>query len=463
MSTFSGLNTTSKALAAAQRAMEVTGQNIANANTTGYTRQRVELTSAAITETGRNARRDVPGSGVDVVGIDRVTDAFVDATRRQDVALSAEAGTASTIWTTVEGSLGEPGSGSLTSRLTDMYNSWGDLSNAQGSDAVTAARATVIARSQAVADTLSTVDGQLQGQWFGLKDQIGALAVEVNETAARIAELNTSIVSAKVQGSSANELMDKRDQFVSRLAELTGAHVVQRDLGTVDVYIGNATLVSGAIAETFSVTGAGVTFQQVKGGTGEQVGVQIGKTTVAPASGKLKALLEGVNSTLPGVARRLDEVATTIADQVNANYAGGTTPFFSATPADPSSRGPASSLKVLVTGTSDAEFQDSSAGSVDRASAKAIARLPETDGSPSKVWRGSVTAIATASQAAENRAAMAADVALKSDAARESVSGVSIDEEMTNLVAFQHAYAAAARVFTAIDEALDILINRTGA
>ncbi|WP_337062948.1 flagellar hook-associated protein FlgK [Kineococcus sp. G2] len=461
MSTFSGLNTTSKALAAAQRAMEVTGQNIANANTAGYTRQRVELSAVGTPETGLNARRNVPGGGVDVMGIDRVTNVFVDATRRQDIALSAEAQAASTVWTTVEGSLGEPGSNSLTTRLTDMYKSWGDLSNAQGSDAVTAARATVIARSQAVADTLGTVDGQLQTQWFGLKDQVGSLAEDVNSAATRVAELNTSILAANVQGASPNELMDQRDRLVTRLAELTGAHVVQRDHGVVDVYIGNSTLVAGAIAETFSVSNAGVTFQQVKGGQGQELGVQIGKTAVAPASGQLKALLEGVNSTVPGVANKLDEVATTIATQVNARYAGGTSPFFSATPADLSRSGPASSLKVLVTGTTDAEFRDSTAGTVDRASAKAIAKLPETDVSPSKTWRTSVVGIASASQAAESRAEMAADVALKSDAARESVSGVSIDEEMTNLVAFQHAYAAAARVFSAIDEALDVLINRT--
>lgn len=461
MSTFSGINLTSKALAAAQRSMEVTGQNIANANTPGYSRQRVDQTESVVGEGGIWARRNIAGDGVEITGISRATDAFVDARQRQDAATSAEQQATAKVWNDVETGLGEPGSASLTQRLTDTYKSWSDLGNAQGSDAVSSARTTVLSRSQAVVDTLKGLDESLTQQWGNLRDNASVLAEDASGTAARVAELNNTIRKALNTGSSANELLDQRDQAVNHLAELTGARVVQRDGGMVDVYVGNAAIVTGDRSETLSVRNPGLTLAQAKGAGAQALQLQVGATAVSPDSGTLRATLDAVNTTLPGVSGKYADTAQKIADEVNAVYnpagtAGGDFFAFDATKG-------AGGLSVLVAGTSDAQFADSTPGTVDRSIAKTLGQLPENPAkSPSTSWRSTVTSLASSSQAAESRADLAASVALKSSAAREAVSGVNLDEEMTNLVTFQNAYSAAARVLTAIDEALDTLINRTG-
>ncbi|NAZ83881.1 flagellar hook-associated protein FlgK [Kineococcus sp. R8] len=468
MSTFSGINLASRGLSAAQRGMEVTGQNIANANTPGYTRQRLDQTEATAATDGLwSSRKDVPGDGVEITGITRIADAFVDARKRQDAATAAEQRTASAVLTQVDTGLGEPGKGSLTQRLTDLYKSWGDLGTASGEDAAGPARTTVMARSAAVSDTLKSLDTSLQQQWGNLRDNTSILADDINGTAAHVAELNLAVRKAVNAGTSPNELMDQRDVYVNHLTDLTGARVTPGKDGTVDVYLGNAVLVSGVHAEKVTVAASAGTpatsveprylsLDQVKG-DGGKVFLKVGTLAVAPDSGTLKATLDAVNTALPTIAKQYDAAAASIAKSVNDIY----NPDLPHDPAKDFYRVPATaaSLTTVPTKGTDLAGRDSAPGTVDRSVAKALGQLPETAASPSRVWRDTVTSIASTAQAAESRAVLAGQVALKSDAAREAVSGVNMDEEMTNLVTFQHAYSASARVLSAINESLDTLIN----
>ncbi|WP_432507162.1 flagellar hook-associated protein FlgK [Kineococcus arenarius] len=450
MSTFSSINQASRALSAAQRGMETTGQNIANANTPGYSRQRVEQSAGVLAQTGQQVQRNTPGDGVQVTGIARVADALATATARQDSATAAEQKTASQVWAGIETALADTGTSGLSKDLADLSSAWNDLANA-GEDGLAAARSLVLSRTGSVVSTIRGMDEQLQSQYTGLTGQALSVASDVNQAAASVAKLNEAIRNTLAAGGSANELLDQREQHLSTLANATGARTVQRDGGVVDVYVGNAALVSGDRSSTLTIgvpDGASI---------GKEITVSVGGVPATPVSGTLKGLLDGANTTLPKQKDALDAFATTVATEVNSAVGTvGSVPLLTTEKLPLGRAGAAHNLRLTDTAGS---FKDSSDDTVDRAAAKAAVnglRDVATD------WRKEVTDIATSAQSAENRAALAEQVSLKSDAAREAVSGVNLDEEMTNLVAYQHAYSAAARVLTVIDEALSTLINAVG-
>ncbi|MEZ0493694.1 flagellar hook-associated protein FlgK [Kineococcus sp. TBRC 1896] len=465
MSTFSGINTASRALSAAQRGMEVTGQNIANVGTEGYSRQRVEQSASVLNQTGQFSQKFVPGDGVVVTGLSRVSDALATATARQDSAAAREQAAASTVWSGIESAIGDTGATGLSKSLADLSSSWSDLAAKSGNDGLAGAQALVITRSQGVAAELAGMDGQLEAQYAQLGLQAQTLASQANTIAANVATLNTSIRETLVNGASANELLDQRDQYLNQLADLTGARVVDRQDGTVDVLVGNASLVSGDLSHGLRVSTVASTTDRTPVGAGaERIGnqlvVTIGGQDAGPVTGSLKATLDGANKTLVDQQKGLDDFATKLASTVNTAYDGT---FFSSVAAGWTSGDPvkASQLQVSVT---TATFRDSTGtgtgtGSADRVYATAV---KNAFGDVKSAWRTNVTNLAASTQSASNRADLAAQVSLKSGAVRDGVSGVNLDEEMTNLVAYQHAYSAAARVLTSIDEALDTLINRTG-
>ncbi|WP_432545911.1 flagellar hook-associated protein FlgK [Kineococcus sp. SYSU DK004] len=450
MSTFSGINQASRALTAAQRAMEVTGQNIANANTPGYSRQRVDQVSSVVADTGQWARQNVPGDGVQITGISRVADALAAATARQDSATAAEQKTTAGVWTGIEGALGDTGGTGLSKDLADLSAAWNDLANAQGSQAADAAKALVLSRSQTVASTLNSMDSQLSAQFDGLVGQGQAVVDQANEAARRVADLNAVILRASSSGSIPNELLDQRDGYVNQLADLTGARVVQREHGVVDVYVGNGAIVSRDSVEPLRLDAPGG-FSLEGAKNGQRMTFTIAGTVVEPPAGQLKATLDGVNKTLREQSDRLDQLA---GDIVAAGNRGQNPAPLEVKPGATTAAGvrvvPAYDFRALVA---------SDSGSVNGAVA---AQVQKDLAAVTGTWRVFANDIASSTQSADNRATLAQQVSLKSSAAREAVSGVSIDEEMTNLVSYQHAYSAAARVLTAIDEALDRLINRTG-
>jgi flagellar hook-associated protein 1 FlgK len=250
--------------------------------------------------------------------------------------------------------------------------------------------------------------------------------------------------------------MDQRDQFLNQLSDLTGSRVVNRDNGTVDVFVGNATIVTGDFSYALNVTATDSTGAAVgKADIGNQLVATIGGQVAGPVAGSLKATLDGANKTLVDQKANLDTFANTLATKVNTAYGA---PFFknADTSAAAGAPIPASQLTLAVDTTT---FRDSTAttgaGSADRVYAKAVSTA-FTD--VKSTWRTNVTNLAASAQSASNRADLASQVSLKSAAVADGVSGVNLDEEMTNLVAYQHAYSAAAKVLTTMDEALDSLL-----
>lgn len=445
MGTFDGLSTGLSALYAQRRAVEVAGQNIANVNTEGYSRQRVGMVadSGPVTP-GIFSRYEGSGMGVRSVDIVRLRDQFLEARAQREQATAGYLSTMQTTMGRVELAVGEPSDTGIAAQLSDFWAGWDDVGL---NPADPAARAQLVERASTLTASIRQLDGALTALGDAATGELGALVADVNGIAKRIAELNGSIRSATAAGMSANELEDQRDLFVLQLAEQVGAGSRITDDGGIDVYIGSMALVRGTTTEALTLdVGSGP-------GTVRVAWADDGLTTTV--GGEASALLETVNVVVPGQRADVAAVSQALHDDVNAIHLtgfdqdgnpGGS--FFTMGPGG---------LEVAagILGSTRAIAASAVGGAVDGSIAQQLAGQVGPDG----VYREMVVRLGVTTQAVNRRVDVQDSIVRQVDAARESEAGVNIDEEMTNLVAFQHAYSAAARFVTVVDELVDTIIR----
>ena len=438
VSTFFGLQTTLRGLLAQQRAVDVTSHNVANANTEGYSRQEavLEPTAAFDIRTGAlvGGGGGQLGSGVDVTSFRRIRDQFLDLQyRAQNMGLGEWQTTAGTLGQ-VESGLNEPGDTSINARLGKFWSAWGDVANTPESLATRQAlvsQAGVLTAQIADLDAqISAVSTQATQEYASITGAMGTIQKDATE----IDQLNRAIKRTVDGGGSPNDMMDRRDQLLDELSQLAQVSVTNNADGTVDVQFGDAT--------TPLVDSTGVHWPQ---------------TLTAPG-GKLGALLQLTNpatGTLAGYRTSLNAFARTLADSVNAlhNPSGTGVNFFTYTAGSE-----ASTLTVNATAATVVASTTSNPGANDVAVAIAALR----GGAADSAYQALVTQIGSAVNNAQTQSDSAQALTGAVDDRRQSTSGVSMDEEMTNLVRFQRAYQASARAMSSIDEMLDVLINRTG-
>ncbi|HEY0249481.1 MAG TPA: flagellar hook-associated protein FlgK [Gryllotalpicola sp.] len=470
-STFSGLETAYSGLTAARDALNVTGQNMTNAGTPGYTRQRLEQSSAvgAATATHFASPQARPGQGVQLLGISRITDELANARLRSAQGQSGFTGLRANALQTLEDGLGEPGSTGLGAQLQAFWSSWQDLSNNPGQNAT---GAVVLSDAQGLVAQLSSGYRAVASQWSGLRTQIAGLADQVNQAADQIAALNGSIQQALASGASANELMDQRDQLTSTVAQLVGGRVSQKADGTVDVFVAGNVLVTGQSSNHLQVTGASalegaasdpvqLEWQNHPGQAIDVDGGQIAAslTLLAPAAA------DGSGGVLAQSAEAYNQLATALASQVNAVHETAATTdgrtgldFFALAAGVPAALG----LSVVPTTRDDIAVAAPGAGPLDGSKADEISQLGAADGSPDALWAALVSSVGTASQSAQQQDALAGASLQSATTAQQSVSSVDTDQENLDMVTEQSAYQSAARVMTTVDQLLDTLINHTG-
>ena len=479
MSSFSGLNTATRALWAQQRGLDVTGQNIANVNTPGYSRQRAELQSI-----GGNA---VPamyaisnqvGQGVDADKVIRIRDAFLEARAQTESSTTAGLTVADDTLTQIEQAFREPGTTGIQAKLTAVFSAWGDVANHPNDQTTDGARTAVLQSTAALVAEIRTTSTNLDRQWTQTRDSLGALEQDVNAKTASIAELNTAIKRATLAGLPVNELADKRDGLVLELASAIGATSTPGDDGQVNVVVSGATLVSGGSAIGLRVEGgldrasaASNTprFLTAPGGTPVAVG--------GTAGGKITALTD----TIPRYQTELDGVARAIAAEFNSAHVGGYDktgaegePLFDGGTGTTSldalgkltvdlTKVTASTLNLRITEPGKLAAAVVGPGpSSDGSNATKIGQLQTKADGAASAYRQLIVGLGVEASVTTSNLKTQTVINSQVDASRESVSGVNLDEEMTNMLQFQHAYSAAARMITAIDETLDVLINRTG-
>jgi flagellar hook-associated protein 1 len=436
ISSFYGLQTSLRGLLAQQRALDTTGHNIANASTTGYSRQEAVMAAAPALVIPQGAVQGGAGAhigaGVDVLSYRRIRDTFLDLQyRAQATRLGDEAGRAQGL-DRAELALAEPSDNGINKQLSEFWSAWADLANAADDPA---ARTSLLEKADSLADAFATVDSQLELVGRQAAEEYSALAGpggEIDQIGREIAALNDTIKRFVTSGDTPNDLMDQRDLLLDKLSALGTTSIVKNADGSVNVTFG------GAGAPMIDATGYHV----------EPLGTNPG--------GRLGALKE--LSTVPGglidsYRAELGAVAQTLADAVNTLHPN----FFSVNHAPPASYGAAT---LTVTADNSTLLAGTTPGASANERARAISEL--SGKGPDQAYNAFISRVGSeVREAIRNEANAQALTDAVSDR-RESVAGVSLDEEMGNLIRFQRAYQASSRAMSTMDEMLDVLVNRTG-
>jgi flagellar hook-associated protein 1 len=431
ISSFLGLQTSLRGLMAQQRALDVATHNVANANTVGYTRQEAALgaadalhVQAGATANGQGA---FLGQGVDVTAYRRIRDSFLDLqVRAQNMALGDATTTAEAL-DRVQSALGEPSDTGIDALLGTFFTAWSDLANhadsASSKQAVESAARTLADAFATLSTEIGNAIADAQSEFTQLTGSTGP----IQSAASQLAQLNRAIDSAIDGGQSPNDLLDKRDQLLDELSQYGQVSVTQLGNGRIQVMLGNQSVVNDTTVDWQVPPPA----------------------TFAPGGGILGALQTLSTTTLAGYLSALDDVAKTVHDDVNAAYGSA---FFGGTTAATLGTGiPAAASIVAGTGS----------GAAANDIARAISELRNTSAASSK-YGALVRQVGSDAQGATNAQAIAQAAVDSAEDRRQSVSGVSLDEEMANMLRFQRGYQASARAMSSIDEMLDTLINRAG-
>lgn len=461
MSTFGSLNTATTALRAQQRAVDVTGQNVANVNTDGYTRQRAELQSI-----GANAVPAVyavsngVGNGVTADQVTRIRDAFLEARAQVEHGTSARLTVESDVASQVEDAFREPGNTGIQSMMSSLWTGFDAVQNAPDN---LAARSQLLERAQTLASGVRTTSATLDQQWTSTHESLQALVSDVNAATSSIADLNKAIRTATQAGLPVNELSDQRDKLVLSLSDKIGATSTPADFGAVNVMVGGTSLVAGTTALGLQVTGSNSSADATT--DPPRIVTSPGNSTLrvdGTAAGQLTAL----TTIIPGYLGKLNDFVTSLATAVNSQHTAGTdldgaagVDLFASTDGSPLT---AANFGVAITDVRKvAASSIAGTASLDSSNADALSQLGSTSGLDG-AFRQIITALGVQSSVSSRNVSIQAVITSQVDNARQSVSGVSLDEEMTNMLAFQHGYQAAARMVTTIDSMLDTLINHTG-
>ncbi|QGH34048.1 flagellar hook-associated protein FlgK [Gracilibacillus salitolerans] len=542
-STFNGLEVAKRALHTQQSALYTTGHNIANANTEGYTRQRVNMTQTdAYPAPGRN-RPEIPGqigAGVEAGSIQRIRDSFVDKQFRQENNKVGYYESKAEMMSQMEAIMNEPTDEGLSNTMDKFWESLQDLS-VNPEDA--GARSVVRQRGIAVTEAFQYAHNSLQDVRSNLKNEIGVDNTEVNSLIDQINGVNRQISEIEPHGHVPNDLYDERDRLIDDLSEYVDISVDYRKSSGQPSSIaeGIATITLNADANDID---GGDTITLVDGSGDVEIGsddavnhIYVGfdddnnaeqffftspdrdrdtedvvndlmDGSITPdqqisahsyeVQGKLKALMEGVgyvtnefdddgNPIVAGefnnMLADLDEMVENLVNEFNAVHQQGFAlngengfDFF-----DPN--GVSAATMAVHDDILDDKDNIAASNSADGVSGngenaidlaevytKRAEEYETTDFEPTlgdktslkSFFESTIGEMGVIAEEANRMSSNSGILRNQVEENRQSISSVSLDEEMSNLIQFQHAYNAAARNMTAVDEMLDRIINNMG-
>jgi len=470
VSSFSSLNTALSGLQAHKRVIDVIGHNIANVNSDGYTRRQVLLEPSVGMK--MSSKYDTEFSwnnlGVNVAGVNRIRDSFLDTKARASLAGSAQASRLDTILGGIEGAFPEPSDTAIAGQLAAFWNSFADAANQPGS---IPQRSAVLAQAAGIVASLNQAAADLQTQHTDLANQLSTTVQQVNTLAQQVADLNVQIRAASVSGMDAGDLADQRDRLIDQLTQMTGATTRPAEYNQVDVMLGGSSLVAAGRISPLEVVNAGALAPPLDTLQVQETRLQWATDgyPVAGFGGELGAMVQGVNDVIPRYMHELDTVAASLVTTVNTIHTTGqgqdalndvNLDFFD----------PANVRADNIRISTDVDGQPSrlalgavGAGPLDGSIGHQLGAAGGLATAPDAVHRAMIGRLGVEAAAATTRAATQAKFVVEAENQRTAVSGVNLDEEMTNLVMSQRAYESSARLMSAIDEMLNTLINRTGA
>jgi flagellar hook-associated protein 1 len=497
-STFFGLEIARRALESQQAALDVTGHNISNANSPGYTRQVPNLkatTPYTIPTTGRDLSL---GSGVSMDTVTRARNAFVDRQLRGETSAQQYWTSRQTSLSNIEGVMNEPSDNSLSGALNKFWTAWSDLSsNPENSGS----RAVVQERAVSLADTFHSVAQQLCTMQSDVDSDVNTKITQINTYATQIASLDNEIRAAQITGDNPNDLLDKRDNLIDELSKIVNVKVTEtsdtnfpnRQVSHFQLDIGNTatsqTLVKDGAASqlvgTTSATGLtppGSTVQNtittVQWATGSANGLGGTNLTLDPQSGSLQADIDIRDKDLPTLLGKYDSLAQGIVTAVNDIYSpSGAAHFFDATSLSSSTikldttvdTSNSTNINNIITGTTGsgdgsiaAAIAALSSGWSSLSGANLTAMKTAYGASLGDTYEATVSQFGANVQQANSTKSNEDLLVTNLTNQKDSVSGVSLDEEMTNMIQYQKSYSAAARVVTMMDDMLNTIVTGLG-
>lgn len=511
MSTFQGLELARKALFAQQGALYTTGHNIANVNTEGYSRQRVNFettTPFPVPSRVQPQHAGQMGTGVEIGTVERVRDQFLDLQFRAENSKLGYWETRQEALSRMEELLNEPSDNGLSKTMDSFWQSLQDLAvNPENAGA----RSVVAQRGLALAETFNHLSKSLQGIQSDLKEQIDASEKGINSLLDRINDLNEQIQKIEPHGFLANDLYDERDRLIDQLSEHMNIKVHYRPSSD------SALEIAPGIVSIELLDSSGNSFEQevylidaqdsvddavnemkveYDDESGLVSGISIGDMTVfgddagdanlLESIGSLTALVEAhgyvrnseSNGDYPEILAELDKLASEFATAFNAVHRDGihlvddeeNVPDFFET-SNGATTMTAENITVnsaIIDNPNLIAASDPETGSRNGDNALKLAavfddeEITGLETSPRKYLTALIGELGVEGQKAKGMKDSTEILKDQVEHSRMSVSAVSLDEEISNMIKFQHAYNAAARNMTAIDEMIDRIINNMG-
>jgi flagellar hook-associated protein 1 FlgK len=458
MNEFAAIGVALSGMNAAQEELDVTGNNISNASTPGYVRERVDLAALAPPTPTLLMRSNGAGQGVNILGVSRLDDSYLDAQDLTAAGNAAQAAQTQSVLSQAQAAFNEPGTSGISSQLASFWSQWDAVANNPNDPA---ARSTLVATAQGLATTFNQTSAQLSQVRADASSGATSDVAEVNRDAVQIASLNSEIVAASAGGGNAAGLADQRDTIVNTLAQLVGATTRAGANGSIDVLVGSEMLVNG-------VTSSAMTLTQTPA-TG-QLSLTWGDGSAVAAGGQVGALTRAVDTTLPGYQAQLDAAALSLEHTVNTQQAAGVTWTGLGTPTQASAPGQAlftgtgAANLALASGVTGASLAAGSptAGPADGTNAQAMAELGSSTTGPDALYRALVGQVGTDVASATTQSSAAAAVQSQADAQRQSAEGVNLDEELANMTQFQNAYSASAHFLNTVNTTIQDLLAAVG-
>ncbi|RKN78876.1 flagellar hook-associated protein FlgK [Paenibacillus ginsengarvi] len=524
-STFGGIEISKRSLFSHQAALTTTGHNVANANTRGYSRQVVNFVAAKPLEAVGMMRSNIPGQsgqGVEFTSITRIREQFLDGQFYNENKSLGEWSIRNDTLEKIEAIINEPTDTGIRQVVENFWNSWQELS--KNPDNLTA-RSVVKESAIALTDAFNHTAKQLNDLSSDLTDNINVKVIQINTAAQQIAELNQEIFRVEGLGNDANDLRDQRDVLLDDLSKVINVNVTETDSG-YNVRMGNIQLVEGRnVVTQFTAQTLEQAYTSKDLASGEAFGMIVSRDSfVASYRNELNTMIRALATgdtevTLPKGAvipagtqigtkvyngtieqRTLTEPLKTTVKGFNGLHSLGyaltngeakqggvffqskdgsnpiTAENISVSPdivnnveniasamrtyLDPADNKVKvvkgnNDLALLMAGLRSTKFDFST--SSDAGNVVAL-----NGGTLDEFFRAVVGQLGVQTQEATRQMANQKILVEQVESRRQSVSGVSMDEEMANMIKFQHAYNAAARALTVQDEILDKVINGMG-
>lgn len=252
-STFSGIELGKRSIMAHTDAISTAGHNISNANTEGYSRQRVQLKEfdpLYRPDLERPERAGMIGQGIDVQSITRIRDEMLDQRITAQQNQESYWDTRSKYYTMIEQIYNEPDEVSVRSNMDKFWESWQELSINPESQA---ARQAVVTRGESLSDSIKSKWENLMGVGSLINSDIDSTVKQINSYANQIAAVNSEIVRSRGIGDNPNDLLDKRDLLVDKLSKLANITTDRRDPDEFMVHLDGKVLVQGGVARNFDL------------------------------------------------------------------------------------------------------------------------------------------------------------------------------------------------------------------